>query len=336
MPNRSDALKLATIPCLAALSVIAIAVALASGSVATTFAEVWASIQGGGDPAVREMVVSLRLPRAIAAFGTGAGLALAGVFMQVLLRNPLADPYILGTSGGAATGALIAMAIGVGTVALQISAFAGAMASTLLVFAVAGGRGTWSAGRLLLTGVVLAAGWNAVISLMLAVGTDSSLRGMLYWLMGDFTFANQPEVVALTAVAVAVAGMIMARPLNVLSTGDYQARILGLAVRRTRIAAYIISSLMTAVAVTTAGTVGFVGLVTPHLVRLAVGADHRYVVPASALAGGTLLVAADTLARTVMAPRQLPVGAITALVGVPLFLLLLARGRRADADYARL
>ncbi len=128
----------------------------------------------------------------------------------------------------------------------------------------------------------------------------------------------------------------MARPLNVLSTGDYQARILGLAVRRTRIAAYIISSLMTAVAVTTAGTVGFVGLVTPHLVRLAVGADHRYVVPASALAGGTLLVAADTLARTVMAPRQLPVGAITALVGVPLFLLLLARGRRADADYARL
>jgi iron complex transport system permease protein len=318
--------RIAFLPILVLASLVAMLAALTSGSIPTTIPQVLAALNGSGDPAIGELVNSLRLPRAIAAYGTGAGLALAGVFMQVLLRNPLADPYILGTSGGAAAGALVAMAAGAGVLALQGAAFLGALASTLLVFAVAGGRGTWSAGRLLLTGVVLAAGWNAVVSLMLALGSDTSLRGMLYWLMGDFTYANDPLPVLGAAMLILVAGLFMAKSLNVLATGDYQAQLLGLEVRRTRIVVYTLSSLMTAVAVTTAGTVGFVGLVTPHLVRQVVGADHRFVVPASALAGGILLVAADTLARTVMAPRQLPVGAITALVGVPLFLLLLTRG----------
>jgi iron complex transport system permease protein len=183
--------------------------------------------------------------------------------------------------------------------------------------------------RLLLTGVVLAAGFAAVISLMLALGPDSSLRGMLFWLMGDLSFADAPGLrIALLGAAVGV-GVVMARHLNILSRGDIQARVLGLEVRPLRIGIYLCSSLLTAVAVTTAGSIGFVGLVVPHLMRSLVGSDHRALIPAAALGGGTLLVLADTLARSLFAPRQLPVGALTALVGVPLFLMLIRQQRPA-------
>lgn len=310
---------------LAAGASLVIAVTVGSGSVGLR--QIAAVVGGTGDDLARQVLMELRLPRALAAFGTGAALALAGALMQVLLRNPLADPYILGTSGGAAVFALAAMLAGFGALVVDISAFAGALTSTLLVFLIARGS-NWAALRLLLTGVVVAAGWSAVVSLMLAVSPERNLRGALFWLMGDFAFTEDPTACLVVAAAATIGCLVLGRALNVLATGDQQAALLGLPVRPMRIAIYFISAALTSTAVVTAGTVGFVGLVVPHLVRIVAGADHRIVVPAAALAGGALLTLADTVARTALAPRQLPVGAITALVGVPLFLLLLVRGPR--------
>jgi iron complex transport system permease protein len=306
----------------------AIVAALASGSVELSAAEVWKGLVGAEDGLPRTLVAELRLPRALSAFAVGGLLAVAGCLMQVLLRNPLADPYILGVSGGAAVCALIALMLGLGGLWVDGGAFAGALGATLLVFALAGGGpGSWTPVRLLLTGVVLAAGFAAAISLMLALGPDSSLRGMLFWLMGDLSFATRPGPrLLLLGVAVA-AGILFARHLNVLTRGELQARILGVSVAPLRAGIYLASSLLTAVAVTTAGSIGFVGLVVPHLVRSLTGSDHRTLLPAAALAGGALLVVADTLARSLVAPRQLPVGALTAAVGVPLFLALMRRQR---------
>ena len=306
-------------------SLLALAGGIATGSSGFEPAAVWQSLTGSGDPMLRDIVLELRLPRVSAAFGTGAALALAGAMMQVLLRNPLADPYVLGTSGGAAVGAMLALLAGAGLLVVNGAALAGALLSTLLVFALAQTGSDRSPGRLLLTGVVVAAGWSAVITLLLATAPDSSLRSMLFWLMGDFSYAANPWPPLLLAAVAGITGYVLAPALNVLATGDRQAALLGVAVRPARSALYVGSSLLTAIAVTTAGTVGFVGLVVPHLVRLAGDADHRTVMPCSVLAGGSLVVIADTLARSVIAPRQLPVGAITALVGVPLFLLLLRR-----------
>ncbi len=280
---------------------------------------------GQAEPATRDILLGLRLPRALAAFGTGASLALAGVLMQVLLRNPLADPYILGTSGGAAVAALTAMLAGATSFAIDSAAFGGALGSTLLVFFIARHHGSGSSGRLLLTGVVIAAGWGAVISLILATTAETNLRGILFWLMGDFAFAGNPWPTLIVAALAVTAGLALARSLNVLAVGDQQAALLGLQVRPMRTIVYLLSALLTAIAVTTAGTVGFIGLVVPHLVRLVGGSDHRTLVPGAALAGGILLVIADLVARSVIAPRQLPVGAITAVIGVPLFLFLLSR-----------
>jgi iron complex transport system permease protein len=278
-----------------------------------------------GDPLVRTIVLELRLPRALAAFGAGVVLALAGVLMQALLRNPLADPYVLGVSGGAAVGALGVMLAGLAGIAVDAGAAIGAFAAMLLVFAVAHGPGGWTTTRLLLTGVVVAAGCGAIVSLLLSLSDDLRLRGMLFWLLGDFGYVRTPWSLLLLALVAIPAGLLVARPLDALARGELQARLLGVPVRGLRIGIYVAASLLTAAAVTTAGSIGFVGLVTPHLVRLAAGSSHRVVIPASALAGGALVVIADLLARTIVAPRQLPVGALTALIGVPLFLLLMRR-----------
>jgi len=288
----------------------------------------WGRALAGEDPVARAILLDLRLPRALAAFATGAVLALAGVLMQVLLRNPLADPYVLGVSGGAAVAAVGAMLLGLGGLWVDLGAAGGALGAMLLVFALAHGPGGWTPTRLLLTGVVVAAGCSAAISVMLATAGEAPVRGMLAWLMGDLSYSGMPWT-ALVVLALALpACLALARPLDVLSRGDLQAAVLGLPVREVRLALYFGGSVLTAVAVTTAGSIGFVGLVTPHLVRLALGSSHRVVVPASALLGGTLLVLADLAARTVVAPRQLPVGALTALIGVPLFLVLMRRERR--------
>lgn len=323
MPLRAPLL----LPALLLAAALSLALAAAVGS-STFFGprEMLMLLSGHADEPLRQVLFELRLPRALSAFGTGASLALAGALMQVLLRNPLADPYILGTSGGAAAFALAAMLAGFAAPLVDACAFAGALASTLLVFLIAR-RGNWAALQLLLTGVVIAAGWSAMVALMLAISPERNLRGALFWLMGDFAFAGNPAACLGIALAATAGCFLLGRALNVLATGDQQAALLGVPVRGMRIAIYLLGALLTSTAVVTAGTVGFVGLVVPHLVRLIGGADHRVVIPAAALAGGTLLVLADTAARTLLAPRQLPVGAITALIGVPLFLLLLVRSR---------
>lgn len=312
---------------LGSLALLALGLALAIGSVTISPNALWLALQGQGNPLHQTLLWELRLPRALAAFATGGLLAVAGALMQILLRNPLADPYVLGLSGGAAVGALLAMLAGLGTLLISGLAFTGAMLAMLLVFGLAQGSGNWTASRLLLTGVVVAAGWGAVITLILALTPSYKLPGMLYWLMGDVSYARSPWP-ALGVLAVASLLILpLARNLNVLARGPLQAAALGVAVRPLEWSIYLIASLLTATAVTTAGSIGFVGLIVPHMLRLVLGNDQRLILPASALAGGSLLVLADTLARTVIAPEQLPVGVITALLGVPTFLYLLHRSR---------
>lgn len=306
---------------------VAFLAALASGSADIGIAQSIAALQGDAPEHIHSLVIELRLPRALTAFAVGGLLAVAGVLMQVLLRNPLAEPYILGSSGGAAVAALLAMLAGASSIVVDGAAFGGAMTATVLVFAIAHGSGTWTPTRLLLTGVVLAAGFSAVTTLLLALSPEQQLRGMLFWLMGDLSFAYEPARTLWLLAILTMAATMAARHLNVLSRGELQAAIVGLPVAGLRYLIFVAASLATGLAVTTAGVIGFIGLVVPHMVRLIAGSDHRVVVPASALAGGALLVVADTLARTILAPRQLPVGALTAAIGVPLFLLLMSRSR---------
>ena len=312
---------------LGAISLAALIFALAIGSVNIAPSELWKVIQGEGSALHRTLLLDLRLPRTLAAFATGGLLAVAGALMQVLLRNPLADPYVLGLSGGAAVGALLAMLAGMGALLISGFAFAGAMLAMVLVFGLAHGTGSWTASRLLLTGVVVAAGWGAVITLMLAITPSYKLPGMLYWLMGDVSYARTPWPALVVLVLAILVILPLARNMNVLARGPMQAAALGVSVRPLEWTIYVLASLLTATAVTTAGSIGFVGLIVPHMLRLVLGNDQRIILPASALAGGTLLVLADTLARTVIAPEQLPVGVITALLGVPTFLYLLHRSR---------
>ncbi|GAB4361792.1 MAG: iron ABC transporter permease [Gammaproteobacteria bacterium] len=311
---------------LALSGVAALLIALFSGSTDLALGELIDALLGGGESLVRTVVWELRFPRALSAFATGGLLALGGALMQVLLRNPLADPYILGVSGGASVAALTLLVLGVGGYWLPAGAFCGALLSMFLVFGLSHGRGSWTPTRLLLTGVVIAAGWGALISLLLAISPQAQLRGMLFWLMGDLGYATSPAL-ALVVLAVGLAAALpLARDLNVLARGDLLAGSLGVPVRRLRYGLFFLASLLTASAVTLAGSIGFVGLVVPHLLRLAGAHDHRLLLPGSALLGGTLLLLADTGARTLIAPAQLPVGVITALIGVPVFLLLLHRG----------
>ncbi|WP_355662114.1 FecCD family ABC transporter permease [Halomonas salifodinae] len=312
---------------LALVALAALVLSVALGSVTLAPGEILAVLRGQGSPLAQTLILELRLPRSLSAFAVGGLLAVAGALMQVLLRNPLADPYVLGLSGGASVGALAAMLAGLGGLVVSGSAFAGALASTLLVFGLAHGRGGWTPARLLLTGVVVAAGWGAVITLMLAVTPADRLPGMLYWLMGDLSYARAPWPPLVLLLAVCLLVMPLGRSLNVLARGPLQAAALGVSVRRLEWGIYLGASALTAMAVTSAGSIGFVGLVVPHMLRLLLGNDQRLILPACALAGGTLLLLADTLARIMIAPEQLPVGVITALLGVPTFLYLLYRSQ---------
>ena len=329
MPTRRRALFI--LAALAALAVASLALALVVGSVHVPLGDVFPALFGAENSMLAEVVRSLRLPRALAGFACGGLLALAGALLQVLLRNPLADPYVLGISGGAGVGAILAMLLGLGVAGVNGASFVGAMAAMLVVFGLAHDDGSWTQTRLLLTGVIVAAGCGAMVALMLSVAPDSKLHGMLFWLMGDLSQSTDPTLVLVILVVVLLISMPYARELNLLARGADTAQTLGVQVGPLRRGVYVVASLATAAAVTQAGSIGFVGLIVPHLVRLAVGNDQRLLLPASILAGGSLLVIADTLARTVIAPQQLPVGVLTALIGVPVFLFLLARDAKARA-----
>ncbi len=320
---------------LAGLAVFGLSLAI--GSVSLDAGQLWQALSGADNGTAGAIVRELRLPRAAAAFACGGLLALSGALMQVLLRNPLAEPYVLGVSGGASTGALLSMLLMLPQWIVHTSAAGGALGSMLLVATLArrdllnpkvqGGHQEAGA-RLLLTGVILAAGWGALITLILAIAPESRLRGMLFWLTGDLGGTAAYGAALATLIAALLLAMPMARALNVMLLGETVAQSLGVRVGRVRLATFLISSISIAAAITTAGSIGFVGLVVPHMVRLAWGNDQRLLLPASVLLGGTLLMAADLIARTVVAPTQLPVGVITALLGVPTFLYLLLRRPR--------
>jgi len=318
---------------LAGLSLAALLLALAVGSSTIAPQDVARLLWQPDASSDSEVLQRLRLPRALAAFGTGGLLALAGALMQVLLRNPLADPYVLGVSGGAAVGALLALLLASSVLLVQAGAFGGALLSIVLVFALAQRDLSRvdttarldSAPRLLLTGVMLAALWSALITLLLMLAPEARLRGMLFWLAGDLGGSDAGAWPLLALAVLAALSWPLARELNVLLRGTATAQALGVRVVWVRRIVYVLASLASAVAVTTGGAIGFIGLVVPHALRLVIGNDQRVLLPACALGGGTLLLLADTLARSVVAPQQLPVGVITALLGVPSFIALLLR-----------
>jgi iron complex transport system permease protein len=306
-------------------AVLVITLSLICGSTLSNPATVLHVLVGGGDPLTRTIVLSLRLPRLLNALGVGSLLALTGVALQALFRNPLADPYILGVSGGAAFGAICALAAGLAAVAVQGAAALGALVTLVLVWALARRAG---ATRVLLTGVAVASVCGALVTLVLTSADESRVRSMVFWLAGDLSWDSHPTLTLALAVLTVAAAVLLARPLNVLAAGDVRARSVGLDVSVWRGLVYGIAAVLTAIAVVSAGTIGFVGLITPHFARLLFRThDHRIIAPAAAVLGATLLALADLVARTVAAPRQLPVGAIMAVAGTPLFLVLLRQAR---------
>ena len=280
-----------------------------------------------------DIVLRVRLPRVLLGALVGASLAVSGVLFQALLRNPLADPYVLGVSGGALVGGILVMSLGasfgLGQYAVPPGAFAGAIITTVVLYAVAGVRGRVSATNLLLTGVVFNAFASAAIIFLVSAAGQTEGARIFLWLIGSLS-ASRVDAASGVALSLFLAGGLAfalpaARSLNLLALGEESARQLGVDVSRQQRVLLIATSLMVGAAVSVAGLVGFVGLIIPHLLRLLFGPDHRLLIPAAALGGATFLVLCDTVARTVLGGRELPVGAITALAGGPLFLYLLRR-----------
>ncbi|HEY0847638.1 MAG TPA: iron ABC transporter permease [Noviherbaspirillum sp.] len=333
LPSLTERRRSATIlSVLAVLACASILFACGIGSVSLSAPELFAAlgeIVRGEPSSLAATLLELRLGRALSAFVTGATLALTGVLMQALLRNPLADPYVLGVSGGAAVGALAAMLFFTAAWMIDVAAFVGAIAIALLLFAFAYRdlRGSTSsdgsAPMLLLTGVIVASGCGALVTLMLSIAPDNRLRGMVFWLIGDLSATQLRWLPWLVWAAALVYALRVARAVNMLAMHAEAAATLGVRVSTLRKGLFICSALLTASAVSSAGSIGFVGLIVPHACRFAWGPDHRLLLPAATLAGGAFLVLADTLARTVIAPQQLPVGVITAMIGVPVFLVQL-------------
>jgi iron complex transport system permease protein len=322
--------RLPLLPVFIVLGGITLALLLLSlvlGSASFGFTAVWHALSSAEPSLARDVVLDLRLPRALTAFAVGGLLGLAGALLQVLLRNPLADPYVLGVSGGASVVALLVLMLGWPAFLVDVGSAIGAFLACALVFTLARGAGGWTPTRLLLTGVVVAAGAGSVVSLLLAMSDDTRLRGMVFWLLGDLSRGDRWAWLIALLLAATLLAIALGRPLNVLARGEMLAATVGLNVPRVRSTVFMLSSILTGCAVSTAGSIGFVGLVTPHLVRLALGNDQRVVMAGSALLGGILLMAADLASRVLLAPRQLPVGALTAIVGVPIFLVLMLRQR---------
>ncbi len=308
-----------------------------TGSIAVPLAEMPDALRQlahGEAGTLAASLLELRASRALTAFVTGGALALAGVMMQALLRNPLADPYVLGISAGASVGALLALLLMATAVVVDLAALAGAVGVSMLLYLLArrdlrGGLALeGGTSMLLLTGVILSSACMALVTLMLSIAPEGRLRSMIFWMIGDLAGAPlrlAPWVVLGAALLYALRS---ARAMNVVALHAEAAATLGVRVGRLRKGLFFVSGVLTASAVTSAGSVGFVGLIVPHACRFAFGPDHRVLIPAAVLAGGSFLVLCDTLARTIIAPQQLPVGAITAIIGAPVFLYQLHRLRK--------
>ena len=284
-------------------------------------------LKGTGNETERTIILSLRLPRAILAGMVGAGLSVSGATLQALLRNPLADPYILGVSSGAAVGAILAILLGLGThsLGLPLASFLGALLTILVVFYFGRQGRKIHPHTLLLAGVIIGSFLSALIMFFISVSQKEELHTIIFWLMGDFSFSNARAIFIIFPYIFLGIFLLYfrSRQLNLILSGEENAVQLGVDVERLKLISYLSASLLTAASVSVCGLIGFVGLIIPHSVRLVFGPDHRLLIPASAFIGASFLIASDTVARTLLAPTELPVGVITAVFGGPFFIYLL-------------
>ncbi len=317
--------------------------ALSVGSSGARFGDslaiLWANLHGvaRGSELERSILLDIRLPRVILALVTGMSLATAGATFQAVFRNPLADPFLLGVAGGGALGAAVARGLALdfrifGVGPPQALGFAGALVTIFLVYRLARVGGRLPTQTLLLAGVIVSFFLSAVIMLFITLYPDRYVEGVMFWMMGSLTALNVSRevllVVSVYALGLCAALFVFARRMNLLLLGEEAARHLGVDVARTKRALFVLASVVTGLVVSVSGVIGFVGLIVPHLGRMALGADHRFLLPASALLGGIFLLFADTIARTAFLPLEIPVGVVTAMAGAPFFIYLLRSGRR--------
>ena len=313
----------------ACFSVCISIVCISFGSVSISIATIIEGIRSG-EGVYWTVISELRFPRVLVAFISGALLAMSGCLLQTLLRNPLADPYIFGISSGASLGVLGALVFAVPAFSVAFG-FLGAGLVIVLVALIARRGANWNPYRLILTGVMVSAGLNALISLILVLSPPNMMKGMIFWMMGDLTHA-QPRVWAgVLALLIIVVGIVFGRALDAMSLGSERALAIGVSVKRLEYAVYLLASSAAVAVVVEGGAIGFVGLVVPHMIRMTGVWSHRYLIPMSAFVGGAMVVVADTLARSVWAPLQLPVGVMTALIGVPILIYLL--NKRSDVRH---
>jgi iron complex transport system permease protein len=316
------------------LLVFVILVSITTGSVKVAFYRSLSilfqstlGLKGPGTETEKTIILSLRVPRALLAGLVGAGLSVSGAIFQALLRNPLADPYILGVSSGAAVGAIVAILMGLGTLSfgLPLASFSGALMTIFIVFYFGRQEGKIHPNTLLLAGVIVGSFLSALIMFFLSISRREELHTIVFWLMGDFSFSNY-QAIRLIFPYLLLAFLLLyvhARQFNLILSGEESALQLGVDVERLKFISYLSASLMTAASVSTCGLIGFVGLIVPHSVRMIFGPDHRLLLPASAFVGASFLIASDTLGRTLLSPVELPVGVITAAFGGPFFIYLL-------------
>ncbi len=304
-------------------------VSMGIGSAGIGLADLWKALRGPDTPevaTVRLILFDIRLPRVLLALVVGSGLSIAGATFQALLRNSLAEPYILGISSGGTMGAVLAMSLGIGSALLvtPMVSFIGSALVMLLVFALGRRRGLMDPNALLLSGVMIGAFFNAMILIVVSL-FQQEMRTAYLWLLGNLSSADLRSLalVGPLIIAASVALMFEARAFNLVASGEETALHLGVDVARVQKRSYLLASLVTGLAVSVSGVIGFVGLLVPHVCRLVLGPDHRLLLPASFLAGGIFLILCDIVARVVLSPAELPVGAVTAMIGAPLFIYLL-------------
>jgi iron complex transport system permease protein len=325
--TRRNAIVVAAVTAL--LLVMVALVSLGVGGVHVPLQQVWRSLTGSGAERQSITIVrELRLPRVLLAALVGAALGVSGAVLQALLRNPLADPYVLGISSGAALGEILALWLGgVWASAAPVMAFGGALATTAWVYLLGRRGGRLASYTLVLAGVITASFLSAVILFVLTLLSTRDVRGTAFWLMGDLSVVTSARLGVLApTIALALVGLYaLAKDLNVMLLGDVEAAHLGVPVARVETTVFLLASLLTGLAVSVSGAIGYLGLLVPHVGRIVVGSDHRLLLPVAALGGAATLVLADTLARSVVAPLELPVGAVTAVAGAPVFIYLLRR-----------
>lgn len=308
-------------------TIVSVLIALSIGSSDISFADVLASLFGNeSNQAINQIILQIRLPRILLALSAGGGLAVAGTVLQAMLMNPLAEPYILGISSGGAFGALFALVLGLSFLFVQVFAFAGAISVMLMVFILGKRFGELEPNILLLSGVMISAFFSAAL-LLLVFFMNDSLRTAVYWMMGNLSIASADSVFYILPVSIAAAIIFSfnSHKLNLLSFGSGDATHMGVNVNKIKNLIYIVSSILVGAIVSVSGIIGFVGLLVPHVCRMILGFDNRLLVPASFFTGAIYLIFADTLARTIISPAELPVGAITAVLGAPLFIYLLRK-----------